>query len=80
MPYMMQQQLTAQGISHAYPGMMEGGGLVDPTQAQIAAFANQAAMYGPYGSPYALNMSPPPTGGSYYPVRCSPLAALSLTA
>ncbi|OEH74781.1 hypothetical protein cyc_05301 [Cyclospora cayetanensis] len=67
-PLMVQQQLAAQGITHGYPGMLEAGGPVDATQAQIAAFANQTAMYGPYGSPYALNMPPPPTGGPYYPV------------
>ncbi|KAL8430797.1 hypothetical protein ACSSS7_005713 [Eimeria intestinalis] len=73
MHYLAQQQqqqqyaAAAQGITHAYPGMLQGGGPVDPTQAQVAAFANQAAMYGPFGSPYALNMPPPPTGGPYYP-------------
>lgn len=67
-PFMVQQHLAAQGISHGYPGMLDGGAPVDPTQAQIAAFANQAAMYGPYGSPYALNMPAAPSGGPYYPV------------
>ncbi|KAL8273494.1 hypothetical protein Esti_002560 [Eimeria stiedai] len=73
MHYLAQQQqqqqyaAAAHGITHAYPGMLQGGGPVDPTQAQVAAFANQAAIYGPFGSPYALNMPAPPTGGPYYP-------------
>ncbi|CDI74388.1 hypothetical protein, conserved [Eimeria praecox] len=66
-PFVLQQQLAAQGIAHGYPGMLDGGAPVDPTQAQVAAFANQAAMYGPYGSPYALNIPAPPAGGPYYP-------------
>ncbi|KAL8426861.1 hypothetical protein Efla_002469 [Eimeria flavescens] len=61
-----QQPYSPPSIIHGYPGMMQAGSPVDPTQAQMAAFANQTAMYGPYGSPYALNMPPPPTGGPYF--------------
>ncbi|CDJ43187.1 hypothetical protein, conserved [Eimeria tenella] len=76
-PVSLQQQLAAQGIPHGYPGMVEGGP-VDPTQAQVAAFANQTAMYGPYGSPYSLAMAPPPTGGPYFPGMGAQLPFTSL--
>lgn len=56
--YMAQKSLSQQGIAHVYPGF-ESGGPVDPQQAQLAAIANQQAMYGAYGSPYALNMQQP---------------------
>lgn len=63
----LQQQYAAQGITHGYPGMMDDGP-VDPMQAQVAAFNNQAAMYGPYGAPYALNF-PHQQPHAYYAVR-----------